>query len=195
MKTDDHDRSRAPLVVISGPSGVGKTTIVDRLIAAETWPIRRAVTATTRPPRPGERPEVDYHFWSVPRFLQAIENGEMLEHAIVHDRDYYGTPRSEVEPHRERGTGVVLVIDVQGAERIRTLYPDDHLSIFVAPPDFSELETRLRGRRESEESIRRRLATADGEMRQRDKFHHVVVNDDLATTIQRLEDILRSRFT
>ncbi|MBN9121447.1 MAG: guanylate kinase, partial [Planctomycetes bacterium] len=109
----------APLIVVTGPSGVGKTTVVERLIEKSGLPLRRAVTATTRAARPGEVPERDYHFWGAGEFLKAVEDDRMLEWAPVFGLDYYGTPKSEVDPHRARGTGVILVIDVQGAARVR----------------------------------------------------------------------------
>src|SRR5437667_2713470 len=101
----------APLIVVSGPSGVGKTTLVDSLLARKSLPLRRAITATTRAPRPGEIPEVSYHFWTRERFQAALAANEMLERAQVHARDFYGTPRSEVDPCREPGIGGILVID------------------------------------------------------------------------------------
>src|SRR6476620_10758354 len=138
--------SKAPLIVISGPSGVGKTTLVDALLARKSLPLRRAITATTRAPRPGEVEGVSYHYWTREEFSRAIERGAMLERAEVHGKDFYGTPRSEVDPFRERGVGVILVIDVQGAGQVRARYPDDHLSVLVYPPTFDDLERRLRGR-------------------------------------------------
>src|SRR5262245_42815511 len=106
---------RAPLIVVSGPSGVGKTTVVEELLKRKTLSLRRAVTATTRPPRENETPGVSYHFWTVEEFDRAIKGGQMLEWATVFNSDRYGTPRSEVDPNRANGIGVVLVIDVQGA--------------------------------------------------------------------------------
>src|SRR5688572_15096353 len=111
----------APLIVVSGPSGVGKTTVVERLIEGSGLKLRRAITATTRGARPGEQDGRDYHFWTREDFERAIADKRMLEHAVVFGKDYYGTPKSEVDPHREQGTGVILVIDVQGADRIREL--------------------------------------------------------------------------
>jgi len=184
----------APLIVISGPSGVGKTTLVDALLERKCLPLRRAVTATTREPRPGEVPEVSYHFWTRDRFQEALANNDMLERAQVHKRDFYGTPRSEVDPFRRRGVGVLLVIDVQGAGEIRMAYPDDHLSIFIAPPHFEDLRERLVGRHESEESIERRLKTAPGELARQEEYDHVLINDDLTLATDALERIVRDEF-
>lgn len=184
----------APLIVLSGPSGVGKTTVVDRLLATTVLPLRRAVTATTRAPRPGEVPEVHYHFWTADQFREAIAAGDMLEWAEVHGKDYYGTPRSEVDPHRANGTGVILVIDVQGAGQVRLLYPNDHVSVFLTPPAYDDLESRLRGRGESEASIRRRLETAKAELLRADEFDKRIENADLDAAAGELEVIIREQF-
>jgi guanylate kinase len=184
----------APLIVLSGPAGVGKTTLVDAVLSQIRGPVRRAVTATTRDPRPGEIPEVHYHFWDRERFREAIANNEMLEWAEVHGRDFYGTPRSEVDPHRELGVGVILVIDVQGAGQIRAAYPNDHVSVFLYPPTFADLETRLRGRGDSEESIQRRLQTATQEMARRGEFDHQLMNADLAATATALAGLIQTDF-
>ena len=189
-----HPAPRAPLIVVSGPSGVGKTTVVDRVLAASSLPLRRAVTATTRDRREGDVDGRDYHFWGEGEFRTAIDDGRMLEWAVVFDRDFYGTPRSEVDPHRARGVGVVLVIDVQGAARVRELCPDC-LSVFIAPPSFEELEARLRGRRDmSEERIQRRLDTAREELTRVGEFHHRIVNRDLTEAVTALEHVIRERF-
>ena len=186
--------AKAPLIVLSGPSGVGKTTLVDALLAGKTLSLRRAVTATTRDRRPGEEPEVAYHFWTREQFQDALGRNEMLESAEVHGRDFYGTPRSEVDPYRERGIGVILVIDVQGAGQVRARYPDDHISVFVTPPAFDELENRLRLRGEPEESIQRRLRTACQELDRQTEFDRVILNGDLRTAVTALENIIRDEF-
>jgi guanylate kinase len=167
---------------------------VDALLARHSLPLRRAVTATTRARRPGEVPEVSYHFWTREQFQAAIARNDMLEWAEVHGKDFYGTPRSEVDPYRERGTGVVLVIDVQGAGQIRATSPDDHLSVFITPPKFDDLVNRLEGRGEAEESIRRRLNTAPGELARQGEFDRVLENGNLTTATDALEAIIRDEF-
>jgi guanylate kinase len=185
----------APLIVLSGPAGAGKTTLVDALLGRTSLPLRRAVTATTREPRKGEIPEVSYHFWTRERFQEALARNEMLEWAEVHGRDFYGTPRSEVDSYQATGVGVILVIDVQGAGLIRARYPNDHLSVFIAPPTFDDLRARLEGRHEPAESVRRRLETATGELARQGEFDRVLKNGDLATATTALEDIIREEFT
>lgn len=184
----------APLIVVSGPSGVGKTTVVDRLLSFAKLPMRRAVTATTRDKRDDEADDINYHFWSREKFEAARESGQMLEWAVVYGRDYYGTPRSEVDPYRASGIGVVLVIDVQGAAKVRQSCPDC-LSVFVKAPNFEVLEARLRGRgSESEERIQKRLETAREELERAGEFDHVIVNEDLDRAVAELERLVRDRF-
>jgi guanylate kinase len=195
MDQEPTTKDLAPLIVLSGPSGVGKTTLIDELLHRTTLPLRRAVTATTRPPRPGERDGVHYHFWTPDAFRAAIAHGEMLEWAEVHGRDYYGTPRDEVDPYRERGVGVILVIDVQGAGQIRAAYQEgDYRTVFIYPPTFDELRHRLVSRGESEESIRRRLETAHTELARRDEFDCQLENADLTATVAALERLICTEF-
>ncbi len=181
----------APLVVVSGPSGVGKTTVVEQLIRESTLPLRRAVTATTRQPRPGEIDGTSYHFWTYNHFRSAVDDGRMLEWELVFDSDYYGTPRSEVDPYRAAGLGVVLVIDVKGASRVRTACPDC-LTVFIAPPSFEVLEARLRRRNDLEEGkLVRRLETARSELARAGEFDHIIVNDEVSRAVRELDGLIR----
>jgi guanylate kinase len=186
-----------PLFVLSGPSGAGKSTVVDAVLAACRFPLRRAITATTRDPRPGERAGVDYHFWPRGRFEQAIASEtELLEYAVVFGHDYYGTPRTEVDGPRLDGSGVLLVIDVQGAAQVRAKYPGDHLSVFLDVPSVEELERRLRARNtETDERIARRLASAEREMARADEFDVRVVNDTVPHATAELLRIIDREFT
>ena len=184
--------SHGPLIVVAGPSGVGKSTLVEALLRATALPVRRAVTATTRPPRPGEKAGVDYHYWTADEFRRAIAAGELLEHAVVHGDHYYGTPWNEVRPHRQTGGAVVLVIDVQGAANVRRLDPGGHRSVFVLPPSDAELEARLRSRgSEDEARVQRRLQTARAELARAGEFDHTIVNGDLAAAVAELEAVIR----
>jgi len=181
-----------PLIVVAGPSGVGKTTLVNEVLRRGNIPLRRAITATSRAPRPGEIPGTDYHYLTVDEFQAAIQQGRLLEHAVVHGSDFYGTPLAEVVPHRQAGVGAVLIIDVQGAATVRELHPGDHVSVFVLPPTNEVLEARLRSRSsEDEATVQRRLATARAELAEAHAFDHRIVNDDLTTAAEALEAVIR----
>jgi guanylate kinase len=165
------------LFVITGPSGVGKGTLIHRLL--ERMPeLELSVSATTRSPRPGEQDGVDYHFKSEEDFDRMIRDGELLEHA-VYSGNRYGTPRSEVEPRLAAGRSVVLEIEVQGARQIREAMPEA-VQVFIAPPSAEALRERLEGRAtDRPEAIERRLAAAEQELAARSEFGYVILNDDL----------------
>lgn len=184
---------RGLLVVVSGPSGVGKTTVVERLL--ESTGYRRAVTATTRAPRPGEEDGTDYHFLDRDEFLAGVAAGRFLEHATVHGH-LYGTPREEVERIVGDGGVCLLNVDVQGAAALRgTVEPA--LFVFLVPPSFAELARRLSGRgTEDRETVERRLAVAREELAREDEYDVVVTNDDLdravAETAARIDERLKT---
>jgi guanylate kinase len=182
-----------PLIILSGPSGSGKSTVISRVLKESGLPLRVSVSATTRPPRPGERDGVHYHFWAVEKFLAQVQAGAFLERAEVHGK-YYGTLRAEVEPYRERGVGVILDIDVQGAEQVRRLCPDN-VSIFLKAPSLEVLEQRLRARgTEDDAAIARRLANARRELERIGEYDHVVVNDDLETAVAQIRELIARQF-
>ena len=179
------------LLVVSGPAGAGKGTLVSRLSdrVSDVWV---SVSATTRAPRPGEIDGVHYFFYDEAQFDRAIAEGGMLEWAHVHGHRY-GTPRATVEEKMAEGRQVVLEIDVQGAFQVREMIPAAKL-IFIEPPSLEVLEARLRGRgTESEESIRERLEIARNELAQQDKFTLKLVNDEVDACAARLYDVICQR--
>jgi guanylate kinase len=172
------------LTVLSGPAGVGKSSIVDYLRHhhPEVW---HSVSVTTRPQRPGEREGVDRFFVDSETFARMVRDGELLEHAHYAD-NWYGTPRAPVEDRLARGELVLLEIEVQGARQIRTLLPDARL-VFLAPPSWDELERRLRGRgTEPADVIERRLATARIELAAEDEFDDTIVNTSVPDAAEAL---------
>jgi guanylate kinase len=165
--------------VIAGPSGVGKGTVVRRVLSRMPDRLVLSVSATTRPPRPGEIDGTDYHFVDDAEFDRMVQHGELLEWAEVFHGHRYGTPAGSVARHRATGRDVLLEIDVEGARWVHERAPDA-VMILLQPPSRDELERRLRSRgTESDASIAERLAKADWELAQAAMFDHLVVNDDL----------------
>jgi guanylate kinase len=168
------DRSQPLLIVISGPSGVGKDSVIQGMKERDQ-PFHFVVTVTTRPPRPGERQGEDYFFISEAEFFRRVEGGELIEHATVYE-GYKGVPRQQVRQALASGLDVVLRLDVQGAAAIRELCPDA-LLIFLVTPDETELVERLKARNtESREVLARRAILAQQELDRVDEFDYVVVN-------------------
>jgi guanylate kinase len=181
------------LAIISGPSGAGKSTVVRLLIERCPLPLKLSVSATTRPPRPGERHGVEYYFLSQEEFLRRRDVGEFLEWKEVFGRGHlYGTLRSEVTAGLAAGNWIILEIDVEGAAAVLEQCPEV-ITVFIHPGSMEELERRLRDRgTESEESIRRRLEVARREMECRDRYRHEVINDSKDRAAQEICAIFRS---
>jgi guanylate kinase len=182
--------SKGKLFVVTGPSGVGKGTLIrelfDRIPGLEL-----SVSATTRSPREGEQDGVDYHFLDEEEFSRRLEKHEFMEHA-AYSGHRYGTLLSEVLPRLERGAGVVLEIELQGARQVRERVPDAVL-VFVAPPTPAVLRERLEGRgTDAPEQIDRRLQVAERELDAQREFGHVIVNDSVERAADELSELVRS---
>ena len=182
--------NKGTLFVITGPSGAGKGTVLKKVIQSLDG-LYFSVSATTRKPREGEVDGVHYHFLTRERFEELIEKDRFLEYA-QYAGNYYGTPLDPVEEHLEQGHDVILEIELQGALQVKKRLPKAVL-VFIAPPSFEELESRLRGRgTETDEVIRNRLAIARQECANMDEFRFIVVNDEVDDAADRLRAIMLS---
>lgn len=179
------------LTVIAGPTAVGKGTVVNYILA--NFPqVHLSVSATTRAPRPGEVDGKDYFFLSMAEFDALIEAGDMLEYAVVHGVNKYGTPRKPIIEALARGEQVLLEIDIQGARQVKKAMPEARL-IFIAPPTWEDLVDRLSSRgTESPEEQALRLTTAHVELAAKDEFDHVVINDDVARCAHEVVDLMQA---
>jgi guanylate kinase len=184
-------RKPAPfLLVLSAPSGGGKTTVCEHLLQRLPW-MKRCITATTRAPRKGEQHGRDYWFLSDSAFKRRIADGGFFEYAQVHG-NYYGTPRKEVEAALRKGQSLALVIDVQGGAAVKGQRPDSVL-VFLAPPSMAELKKRLYKRAtDAPEVLRRRLREAARECAAGARYDYLVVNDDLDLAVGRVEQICQA---
>lgn len=183
-------KSDGLLIVISGPSGVGKGTICAEVLATEPN-LKLSVSDTTRAPREGEENGINYSFITREQFLTNIENEAYLEWAEVYG-NFYGTPRSAVEKNIKNGIDTLLEIDTQGASLIKKSFPDG-VFIFIAPPDYKTLESRLRGRKtDSEETIRKRLNLFKDEIKRIPMYDYVIINDDIEIAVDKVRAVLKA---
>lgn len=183
-------RKRGQLYVVSGPSGCGKDTIVQKLLKKrkDIW---LSISCTSRSPRPNEKNGKDYFFLTNEEFEKGISNDEFLEYAKFAD-NYYGTPRKSIEQHLQNGEDVILVIEILGALQIKELLPDT-LFIFILPPSMKELKRRLVSRgTETKEKIDKRFLRAYEEINELNKYNYVVVNDEVDLAVKKVESILLS---
>ena len=179
------------MIILSGPSGVGKTTL-RRRVQKKIDPLSFSISWTTRPPRPGEKPDQDYHFVSPEQFKKQIQREGFLEWARVHN-DYYGTPSKPVQTWLRQGRDVLLDIDVQGAGQVKRKMPEA-VSIFILPPSREELKRRLARRRtESPQALRLRLRNAEKELADWPRFDYAVINADITDALKSLSAIIQAQ--
>ena len=173
---------RGKLIIVSAPSGTGKSTIISWLMKEHPeLNLAFSVSCTSRAPRGTEQNGVEYFFLTPEEFRQRIDNGEFLEYEEVYEGRFYGTLKSQVEKQTEQGQNVVFDVDVKGGCNIKKFYGERALSVFIQPPSIEELRRRLEGRAtDAPEVIEQRLAKADYEMTFASQFDHIIVNDDLA---------------
>jgi guanylate kinase len=180
--------SKGILIVLSGPSGVGKTTICNTILAKRS-DIRYSVSATSRKKREGEQEHREYIFLTEREFMEWIDRGMFVEYARVHG-NYYGTPKNALDEHLENGFHVLMDVDVQGAKKLMGLYPDG-LYFFIVPPDFKELEKRLLKRNtEKNEVLKNRLARAAEEIQYKNDYKYIIENRDLDETVCEILSII-----
>ena len=174
--------------IVSGPSGVGKSTVLHALFEGRD-DLYFSVSATTRAPRPTETPDVDYHFIEAETFRQWIEDGEFLEYA-EYVGNFYGTPKKYVDAAMDEGKDVILDIEIQGATQVHELRPDV-VRIFIAPPSWEELERRLTARNtDSPEKVQERLLRAKVELKAADQYDYFVINDNVENAVAELRAIM-----
>jgi guanylate kinase len=187
--SNDNIQRRGLMLVLSSPSGAGKTTLSRKLLASDSS-VAMSVSTTTRAPRSGEEEGADYFFVSPSMFTQMAQGGAFLEHALVFGH-HYGTPREPVQMALAKGRDVLFDIDWQGTQQLRQQAGDDLVSIFVLPPSHEELERRLRARaQDTEDVVQARMSRANNEISHWAEYDYVVINDDLDSTLQKIRTIL-----
>lgn len=180
------------LIIISGPSGVGKGTVIKEVMKCKELKLTYSISMTTRKPRQGEKDGVNYFFVSKEEFLNAVDNNELLEHAMFVE-NYYGTPIKYVEEQRNKGNNVLLEIETVGAKQVMEKLSADPgcISIFITPPSIQELERRIRGRNsESNEVIKKRVLKAQQELQETSHYKYVVCNERIKTATNEIIDII-----
>ncbi|MCK8828169.1 guanylate kinase [Natroniella acetigena] len=182
------ESSKGNLIVLSGPSAVGKGTVLSALLE-EYKDIYYSVSATTREARAGEENGVDYFFMSTKKFKSLIKKNEFIEWAKVHN-NYYGTPKKYVEETLANGRDVILEIDIQGAKQVKECF-EEGIFVFLAPPSLDELESRIYGRgTESKKAIETRLENANQELKQVEEYDYLIINDQVKNAVKKLKAII-----
>lgn len=183
---------KGKIIIVSAPSGCGKSTILNRLLDSGETDMQFSVSATNRPPRPGEVDGVNYYFMTDDEFRKAIAEGRFVEYEEVYMGRFYGTLKSEIERITDQGHNVVMDIDVKGAMNVKKAFGPDALSIFIAPPSVDALRQRLEGRgTETAEAIADRLGRAEYELGFAPKFDCKVVNDELDRAVAEVDTIIK----
>lgn len=184
-------QSHRKIFIFSAPSGSGKTTIVNSILSEGKYPLEFSVSATSRSPRGNEKNGIEYYFLSPEEFRQKIDADEFLEWEQVYTDTYYGTLRSELSRIWDKGSAVILDVDVMGGLNVKRLYPEETCLIFVMPPSVEELRRRLEGRgTDSQDKIDMRIRKAEQEMGYASQFDHIVVNDTLEDAICKARSII-----
>lgn len=183
------EKSKGLLIVVSGPSGAGKDTICNKVVE-DMKDTKISVSMTSRAPRGKEVEGVDYYFVSKEEFEERIKNDEFLEYAVVHNNQYYGTPKTKLEEDINKGKNVILVIDIQGALKVKEIVKEA-LFIFIMPPSMEELKNRLIKRNtETKDKILERFKTAYNEINEFTKYNYVVVNDRIEKAVEKVKSII-----
>lgn len=183
---------KGKLIIISAPSGTGKSTIIGELIKDTSLKLEFSISATTRAPRQGEVDGVNYYFLTLEQFQKAISNDEFAEYEEVYAGRYYGTLKKEIARITDNGNNVILDIDVKGGVNVKKMYGDDAVSIFITPPSIDTLRQRLTSRAtDNAQEIEKRIAKAAFELGFADKFDKRVVNDDLTAAIEQTRSIIK----